>query len=128
LTVRKDFEANGITIEDENKFERVLEIVKDRCTLLTDFYQQASFFFKAPQTLDVASVKPKWNEDKAMFFDILSEKFTVLEEWNAVNIEATFKETAAEKNIKFGPAVFDIATLLGKAETINRIKYALTQF
>ncbi len=144
LQVESLFEADGIAIEDESKFEKVLELVKDRCTLLTDFVQQASFFFKVPETVDVASVKPKWNEDKAMFFDILSEKFTVLEEWNLANIEATFKETAAEKSIKmgelqlpfrimlvggkFGPAVFDIATLLGKAETINRIKYALTQF
>jgi glutamyl-tRNA synthetase len=138
------FEAKGIKIDDESKFEKVLELVKDRCTLLTDFYQQASFFFKAPETLDVASVKPKWNTDKAMFFDILTEKFTVLEEWNAATIEATFKETAAEKNIKmgelqlpfrimlvggkFGPTVFDIAALIGKAETISRIKYALSQF
>jgi glutamyl-tRNA synthetase len=144
LTVRDDFEKRGITINDEQKFVKVLELVKDRCTLLTDFYQQSSFFFKAPDTLDVASVKPKWNEDKAMFFDILTEKFTLLEDWNTGNIEATFKETAAEKNIKmgelqlpfrimlvggkFGPTVFDIAALIGKAETINRIKYALTQF
>jgi glutamyl-tRNA synthetase len=138
------FEAKGIKIDDESKFEKVLELVKDRCTLLTDFYQQSSFFFKAPETLDVASVKPKWNEDKAMFFDILSEKFTVLEDWNTATVEATFKETAAEKNIKmgelqlpfrimlvggkFGPTVFDIAALIGKADTISRIKYALSQF
>jgi glutamyl-tRNA synthetase len=138
------FEAKGIKIDDESKFEKVLELVKDRCTLLTDFYQQSSFFFKAPETLDVASVKPKWNEDKAMFFDILTEKFTVLEDWNTATVEATFKETAAEKNIKmgelqlpfrimlvggkFGPTVFDIAALIGKADTISRIKYALSQF
>ncbi len=144
LQVERLFEANGIIIEDESKFERVLELVKDRCTLLTDFVHQASFFFKAPRTLDLASVKPKWNEDKAMFFDILSEKFTVLEEWNTADIEAIFKQTAAEKNIKigelqlpfrimlvgekFGPAVFDIAALIGKEETINRIRFALTQF
>ncbi|MEJ7830361.1 MAG: glutamate--tRNA ligase family protein, partial [Segetibacter sp.] len=144
LQVERLFEANGIIIEDESKFERVLELVKDRCTLLTDFVHQASFFFKAPRTLDLASVKPKWNEDKAMFFDILSEKFTVLEEWNTADIEAIFKQTVAEKNIKigelqlpfrimlvgekFGPAVFDIAALIGKEETINRIQFALTQF
>jgi glutamyl-tRNA synthetase len=138
------FEANGITIEDESKFEKVLELVKDRCTLLTDFVHQASFFYKAPETLDIASVKPKWSEDKAMFFDILSEKFTLLEDWNTATIEAIFKQTTAEKNIKmgelqlpfrimlvggkFGPAVFDIASLSGKEETINRIKYALNQF
>jgi glutamyl-tRNA synthetase len=143
-TVKKDFEEKGITISDDKKLLSVLELVKDRCTLLTDFYQHASFFFKAPLTLDVASVKPKWNEDKAVFFDILAEKFTVLEEWNTANIEALFRQTAVEKNVKmgelqlpfrimlvgekFGPAVFDIAALIGKQETIKRIEFGLTQF
>ena len=143
-TVRKDFEEKGLIIQDENKFFQILELVKDRCTLLTDFYLQASFFFKAPEVLDVASVKPKWNEDKSMFFDIVSEKFTVLEDWNAGNIETLFKDTAIEKEIragelqlpfrimlvggKFGPTVFDIASIIGRGETINRIKKALTDF
>ena len=141
MTVRKIFEENGVDIQDEEKFKKVLELVKDRCTLLTDFWQQASFFFKAPETLDTASVKPKWNEGKAMFFDILSEKLTLLEDWNAANIEALFKDTATEKGIKmgelqlpfrimlvgekFGPAVFDIAAIIGRAETIARIKKGL---
>ena len=144
MTVRKDFEDKGVAINDQQKFIQVLELIKDRCTLLTDFFQQGSFFFKAPETLDVASVKPKWNDDKAMFFDILAEKFTVLEDWNAANIEATFKQTAEEKSVKvgelqlpfrimlvgakFGPAVFDIAALIGKEDTIQRIQFALKKF
>lgn len=76
-----------------------------------------------------------------MFFDILSEKLTLLEDWNAANIETLFKETATEKEIKvgelqlpfrimlvggkFGPTVFDIAELIGRAETIERIKNGL---
>ena len=36
MTVRKEFEEKGIVIEDKEKFKKVLELVKDRCTLLTD--------------------------------------------------------------------------------------------
>jgi glutamyl-tRNA synthetase len=131
------FAENGVQVENDEKFDKILELVKDRCTLLTDFWQQASFFFVAPETIDVASVKPKWNDEKAMFFDILSEKLAVLEEWNAAGIETLFKDTATEKGIKvgelqlpfrimlvggkFGPTVFDIAALIGKGETIGRI-------
>ena len=66
---------------------------------------------------------------------------TLLEDWNAANIEALFKDTATEKGIKmgelqlpfrimlvgekFGPAVFDIAAIIGRAETIARIKKGL---
>jgi len=141
FAVEKLFASNRVQIAEDEKLDKVIELVKDRCTLLTDFWQQASFFFIAPETLDVASVKPKWNEDKAMFFDILSEKFTALEEWNAANIETLFKDTATEKGIKmgelqlpfrimlvgakFGPGVFDIVALIGRRETIARIKKGL---
>lgn len=141
FAVEKLFASNRVQIAEDEKLDKVIELVKDRCTLLTNFWQQASFFFIAPETLDVASVKPKWNEDKAMFFDILSEKFTALEEWNAGNIETLFKDTATEKGIKmgelqlpfrimlvgakFGPGVFDIAALIGRRETIARIKKGL---
>ena len=141
LIVKKDFEEKGIIITDDTGFIKILNLIKERCTLLTDFFDQASFFFKAPEVLDVASVKPKWNDDKAFFFDILVEKLVVLEEWTATNLEALFKDTAAEKDIKmgelqlpfrimlvggkFGPTVFDIATIIGKEETIERIQKGL---
>jgi glutamyl-tRNA synthetase len=141
--VKKIFEKNGISIDDDAKFDNVLELVKDRCNLLPDFWQQGSFFFKAPETLDVASIKPKWSEGKAMFFEIFSEKILLVQDWNAANIETLFKETAGEKSIKvgelqlpfrimlvggkFGPTVFDIATLIGKEETIKRIRFGLEQ-
>jgi glutamyl-tRNA synthetase len=130
-------------LEDNEKLDKVIALVKDRCILLTDFWEQGSFFFVSPETLEMASVKPKWSDDKATFFDILTEKFTVLEEWNAANVEKIFKDTATEKGIKmgelqlplrimlvggkFGPTVFDIAELIGKHETIIRIKKGLRQ-
>ncbi len=142
--VKADFQKNGINVTDDEMLVKVLDMIKDRCTLLTDFYEHGAFFFKAPLTHDVASVKPKWTNDKSIFFDILAEKLMLLEEWNAANIETLFKETATEKGIKmgelqlpfrimlvggkFGPGVFDIAATIGKAETIQRITYALPLF
>lgn len=134
----------GITVTDDSLLENVIGLVKDRCTLLTDFYDQSSFFFKSPEEYDVNTVKPKWNEDKKNFFIAYSEKIAALSEWNSSLLENTFKELATEKNIKpgelqlpfrimlvggkFGPPVFNIAELLGKEETINRIAKALPLF
>ncbi len=142
--VKNVLTEKGLTITDDEKLSTIIDLVKDRCTLLTDFFQQTAYFFAAPNMLDVASVKPKWNDDKVLFFDILAEKLTVLEDWNSAAIEVLFKETASEKNIKmgelqlpfrimlvggkFGPTVFDIATLIGKVQTIQRIKFALEKF
>lgn len=136
--VKEDFAAKGIQVTDEAKFLRVLELVKDRCTLLTDFYEQSNFFFVRPGTIDVASIKGKWNADKSAFFrDWLASG----PQWQASAMESGFKEAAAAKNIKvgelmlplrimlvggkFGPGVFDIAELIGKEETETRISNAL---
>jgi glutamyl-tRNA synthetase len=62
--------------------------------------------------------------------------------WEAALLEAQFKKLAAGKAIKpgdllaplrimlvgakFGPHVFDIAALLGRSETIRRIRHVLS--
>ncbi|QEK52368.1 glutamate--tRNA ligase [Pedobacter aquae] len=133
----------GIAAEDVY-LEKVMDAVKERCTLLPDFYQQSAFFFTAPTAYDEDAVKPKWNEEKAAFFSSLIEKFEETEFQDSLSLETLFKALAADKNLKvgevmlpfrvmlvggkFGPQVFDIALMLGKAETISRIKNALAFF
>jgi len=142
--VRRLLSERGITVTDDIVIQKVIELVKDRCTLLSDFVQQSSFFFKAPLQLDVDAVKPKWNDDKKIFFIAYIEKIKTSPEWNAVSLENIFREMATEMNIrpgelqlpfrimlvggKFGPPVFNIAELLGKSETISRIENALNVF
>lgn len=142
--VKKHFREKGTEIKEEEFFEKALELVKDRCTLLTDFYDQAGFFFQAPSGYDTAAVKPKWTEGKKAFFESFMEELQCLPEWNSAFMEAAFKNLSAIGNLKpgelqlpfrimlvggkFGPPVFDIAQLLGKEETISRMQKALPQF
>src|SRR5439155_16766126 len=102
---------------------------------------QASFFFKSRETIDIASVKPKWNEQKQLFFNELIRAYQLIPGWQHDDLEKEFKEIAAVHQLKpgelmlpfrimlvggkFGPGVFDVAAILGKDETINRIKNTL---
>ncbi len=135
-------EGNNLPENKEERLLKIIDLVKDRCTLLTDFTEQAGFFFKAPENTDTTSISAKWNEDKKAFFEIFIEKIKVISNWNATNIETSFKELALEKNIKpgelqlplrimlvgakFGPGVFEIANLLGAQETASRIEKTLS--
>ncbi len=130
-----------VFVYDEDLLIKVIEMVKDRCVLLTDFVQQSSFFFAAPKEIDISSVKPKWNERKQQFFSELMRDYSLLETWKHDELEKTFTELAAATRMKpgefllpfrimlvggkFGPHVFNIAELIGKKETINRIKHTL---
>jgi glutamyl-tRNA synthetase len=128
----------------EKMLDKVIPVVKDRCTLLTDFNQQSFFFFKSPDEWDIDAVKPKWNPEKKKFFESFTEELNAIPTWESAFIEDAFKKLAAIHTIKpgdlqlplrimlvggkFGPPVFDIAAILGKEETIQRIKNALVAF
>ncbi len=141
LQIEPILSTNGIQINDTAYLDRIIELVRERCTLLTDFVQQAGFFFQTPETIDTDAIKPKWNEEKKQFFTEFASQLNQLNEWNLTAIETTFKNVAAEKNIKagelqlpmrvmlvggkFGPAVFQIAELIGMEESVKRIEKAL---
>jgi glutamyl-tRNA synthetase len=136
--VKEIFEKRGIKINDEEKFDKVLELVKDRCTLLSDFYEQAVFFFQSPENIDTASITAKWSENKKMFFVELARTYELLQQWDHHDLENTFKEMAAAHQLKpgelmlplrimlvggkYGPGVFDIASVIGKEDTVKRIE------
>jgi len=142
FTVKEHFAANGITIQDDTYFEKVLELVKDRCSLLNDFFTQASFFFKAPANIDIDSIKPKWDEKKQLFFAELIRAYKLMPVWEHTELEKELKEIAAANQLKpgelmlpfrimlvggkFGPGVFDIAGMIGREETIQRIEHTLS--
>jgi len=142
--VKTLLEEKGLNVTDDLLLDKVITLVKDRCSLLSDFIQQSSFFFKSPETFNVDAVKPKWNKAKQLFFAEVIRNFELADSWNASMLENNFKEIAAANQIKpgevllplrimlvggkFGPGVFDIAELLGKEETIKRIQQALIVF
>lgn len=132
----------GIEADNVATLGTIIDLVKDRCTLVTDFVQQAGYFFKTPETIDIESIKPKWDEKKNLFFNELLKTFELTQFWEKEDLERDFKEIASVNGIKpgdlmlpfrimlvggkYGPGVFDIATLIGKDETIARIKTVLS--
>jgi glutamyl-tRNA synthetase len=138
--IKNIFQNSGIHPE-ESLLLHIIPMVKDRCHLLNDFIQQSSFFFVAPTEIDTLSVKPKWTESKTTFFKKWMEVLQTLPDWDALTIENEFKKTAEEEQIKpgelqlplrimlvggkFGPPVFEIASMIGKSSTISRIQSGL---
>ncbi|CAM4187955.1 glutamyl-tRNA synthetase [Pedobacter westerhofensis] len=141
-TVKEEFEAKGIALNDDAYALKVIDLVKDRCNLLGDFIAQSKYFFAAPAEYDLAAVKAKWTPEKAAFFNAFAASLT--DGLSAIQMEEKFKELAAEHALKpgelmlpfrimlvggkFGPGVFDIAFTLGTAETQSRISIALAAF
>jgi glutamyl-tRNA synthetase len=136
-------QERGINLSQEQSLETIIELVKDRCTLLTDFVSQTAFFFDNPKEIDLASIQPKWNDQKNMFFVELIRNWDLNNDWRVTNLTTSFQELAAANHLKpgelmlplrimlvggkFGPGVFDIAAIIGKEATLQRIRHVLAQ-
>jgi glutamyl-tRNA synthetase len=140
--VKSIFEKEGITIDNDQYLVHVMELIKERCVLLNDFYTQGHYFFKAPATIDTASILPKWDALKTTYFTALAATYTAAESWEATAIESTLKALAETHGIKAGeiqmmfrimlvgsktgPSVAIIAEAIGKEETKKRMLHALS--
>jgi glutamyl-tRNA synthetase len=141
--VRKIYTEQNLVIPDESYLRSVIMLIRDRCHLLPEFYNQGWFFFKEPQQWDLVALQPKWNEAKTAFFKSYSNALESISDWSVLNLESVFKDLANTQVIKpgelqlplrimlvgekTGPPVFEIAALLGKEETKKRIHNLLGQ-
>lgn len=139
--VQTELSGAGISITDGEKLATAISLVKDRCTLLSDFVSQLGYFFVAPQDYDISAIAPKWTAEKTNFFEAFAQTLNI--ETTAAELESAFKALAESKSLKagevmlplrmmlvggkFGPGVFDIVKFLGKEETQNRIAYGLSK-
>ncbi len=139
--VKKVLETNEINSSDE-KIVSLIPLVKDRCQLLNDFYTQLAYFFQDPHEIDINAIKAKWDDAKTTFLREWIEELKNTLKWTPLNLEDSFKHAIASKQLKagelqlplrimlvggkFGPPVFDIASLIGKDSTIRRIEHSLT--
>jgi len=121
--------------------EKVISLVKDRATFVHDFWNLSSFFFVAPIEYDEKASRKNWKEDTPELMEELISILSSIEDFTSLTIENTIKEWITSKEIGFGkimqpfrlslvgalkgPHLFDIAEMIGKEETLNRIKKAI---
>jgi glutamyl-tRNA synthetase, bacterial family len=134
-------EKHGVQADDAY-LQKVAGLIKERCTLLPDFWEQGHFFFKAPvEITELAAIKDKWNEAKTTFFTTWMEQLETLGSWEHTVIEESFNAHVTAQGIKkgevmlplrimlvggkYGPGVFEIAEMVGKEDTLARIEHTL---
>ena len=127
---------------DRSRVKRIVQLIKERASFENEFWELSDYFFIAPAAYDENAIKKQWKDDTA---DILNEIAGILEntsDFNVTNISAIIKRWIGDKALSFGkvmpplrlvivgamkgPDLFEIIALLGKDESVRRIKYAIT--
>lgn len=120
----------------------VTGLVKERCEFTQDLWEQGHYFFVAPTKYDEKTVKKKWKEDTPEKLQAIIEIFEGVENWDAESIKESFSAFMNEKEWGFGIVMnplrlclvgdnigsdlFIICELLGRVETIGRIKLGIS--
>ena len=132
---------NGITA-DPGFVTRICGLMKERVHFVSEFWTQAHFFFQAPESYDQDVIKKKWKAETPLLLEELAQFLEGLESFGESELEAVVKAYLEEKHIGMGqimngwrlvtvgsnagPAMFQIASIIGKEETINRIRKGIT--
>jgi len=119
----------------------VVSLVKERATFVSDFWELSSYFFKAPESYNEKAARKHWKDETPRILESLVGVLNDLIDFDGVTVEARCKEWIAEQELSFGkvmpplrlaivgdlkgPHLFDIMSLIGKEESIARIKYAI---
>lgn len=134
-------EQAGFT-SDETYLQKVVSLVKERASFVSDFMQHAAFFFAAPTSWDDDTLRKKWKEDTHGILSGWLEALRKADQFDAASVERVsnsyFESTGTGigkvlqafriliTGLSAGPSMFEICALLGKDEVVSRFERGLS--
>lgn len=135
--VRPLADAKGYQVSDEF-LAKAVGLMKERVTFLTDFVETGYYLFEPVRAYDEDTLQKRWNAEIAAVFAELTDKVATFDLFKALDLEEMVKAFIQEKGLKpgdilpllrialvgtmKGPAVFETAEVLGRDETVLRLK------
>ena len=133
-------EAKGLS-GDKATVAKVIGLTKDRVNFVSEIWEQVNFFFVAPTEYDEKSLKKRWKEDSPKHMTEMRALLEAHEDWSAEGLDNLIMPWIAEKEYGVGivmnafriclvgaargPHIWNITDVLGKEETLRRVRTAL---
>lgn len=132
--------ANGVNPDDftDNYIARAVGLVKSRINFVADLWEQARFFFVAPEEYAEKDIRKRWKEDTPEILTALIALLRDLPDFSAAAAEPVVLQWVSDNGYHLGnvmnafrlclvgeckgPHIFDITELIGRDETIARIE------
>jgi glutamyl-tRNA synthetase len=133
-------QQNGVNPADfsDEYIAKAVSLVKSRINFVSDLWEQARFFFVAPESYDAKAVKKRWSAEMPELMNQLIEVLENLPDFASQAAEPVVLNWITENGYHMGnvmnafrltvvgeckgPHMFDITELIGRDETIKRIK------
>jgi glutamyl-tRNA synthetase len=121
--------------------EKVVGLVKERVDFVKELWNEAAFFFVAPESYDAEMIRKKWKEDSPAMLGRVKDMLASAGDFTAAALEQGLRDFIAANSLNTGqvmstlrlvtvgsgkgPGLVDILALLGKGEVLSRIERAL---
>ncbi|AYO58344.1 glutamate--tRNA ligase [Chryseobacterium sp. 6424] len=134
----RDLDLEG---QSDEKLLKVISLMKERATFVKDIYNEGRFFFEKPAVYDEKAVKKAWNDAAVENMSALANHLESMSAFDPDSIRAAVHEFAEQRGLGMGmvmmplrlalvgelkgPDVPDILNILGKEESLSRIRNAV---
>ena len=132
--------AAGAALGDTARLAAIAVSFKERSRTLVEMAEQAAFYFKAPTAYDPQATAKFWGPEATQRYAVLVKRIEAQEAFDAPSLDALVRGLAAEMGLKLvdlaqlariaitgrtvSPPIFQVAALLGKPETLARLRAA----
>jgi len=132
-----------LDLVDMNYISKVVELIKERATFITDFWELSRFFFETPKSYVEKSAKKAWKDNTDSIMKELASVINNIEAESTEHLQTEIKEWITKKEIGFGkvmqplrlalvgdlkgPDLFQIMFMIGRDATVRRIELAIAQ-
>ena len=125
---------------DTARLAKIAQTLQERSHTLVEMAEQAAFYFRAPATYDPQATAKFWGAEAPARYTALIKRIEVQDAFDPESLEGLYRGLAAEMGLKLvdlaqltrlaltgkaaSPPIFQVAAILGKLETIDRLKVA----
>ena len=128
---------------DRTTLVRIVSLVKERAGFVKELWNEADFFFVAPESYDAEVVRKRWTDDSPRQMRELRDHVAAIPSFVPEVLEKSVKEWIASRGYNTGailnifrlllvgasrgPQLFDIAALIGREETLRRLDEGISR-
>ena len=128
-------EKHGVSLQE---IAKIVPCLNQRAKTLVEMAEKSAFFFNNQVKFDEKAKNKFLTEESKVLLEKVVMGLTELDDFSAENIESLFKKIVEKEGLKLGklaqpvrvaltgttvsPGIYDVILLLGKEESLKRLK------
>jgi glutamyl-tRNA synthetase len=130
--------------QEDDYSTQVIKLIRERCSLLSDFEQEAKYFYEDLEEIDPDILSKIFNDKAISILEKLSQEFQAMDTWTSENIHEAINRTMKILDVGMAdvgkplrlaitgrmnaPSVDKISEVLGQDKVVQRLRDVLDKF